>query len=232
MSATTRSCWLQAWAAVALSHLAACQGIVTADPAENTPAGGSGSSDASAGSAGDPDASKIDTKEAAAAGGGGADAASGPDAAPDSAPEPGAEASPPDVQIDPALDSTPAEPPPDQGVDVSDAADAAPPWDHTCWCKNWKGDAYPSDFFVFSCVDDYACPGGYVCCAITCVSPEICVNTALGWDNCEFAVPNDCCIDGRYTRCVLPEKCAPEGVLSPKQYDPAVNSFVMCGHPN
>ncbi len=122
------------------------------------------------------------------------------------------------------------------GADSGADGDAG--WDHTCWCKNWTDDRYPQDFFGGgSCVDGFiTCPSVAVCCAITCVSPAVCVNTVDGWNNtmpppAPQPPPNDCEHYDRMPTCVLPEDCAPEGVLTRRDYDPAKDLFPMCTFP-
>jgi hypothetical protein len=176
-----------------------------------------------------------DSDAAGAAGSASSHDASNEDATADSAPNPDvSDAGGPEVITDAlgddALDT-------DQGNDVlaEPEAEAAPDGPLTCWCKNWVGETYPDDFFGYpSCVDDYACGGGTVCCAITCVSPDVCVNTAMGWASCQnYGAPNDCCnVAVAFVKCVLPAQCAPEGILVPKKYDPAVNNFGVCLHPD
>jgi hypothetical protein len=131
-------------------------------------------------------------------------------------------------------DSTDGTTPMEDAVGDAPQSDAGPDaWDHTCWCKNWTGDKYPEHFFEHGCVDDHPCAAGRVCCAITCVSPEVCVNTTFGWLDCMHnGASNDCCWKAPPASvCVLAELCAPEGVLMAKQYDPSVNNFPMCSHP-
>ena len=96
-----------------------------------------------------------------------------------------------------------------------------PPWDHKCHCKNWTDDAYYPEFFSEgSCVlgGQWACPPDYVCCARSCMSPDICIFTGEGGVGCSSAGPcaeRQCCmrIGDAPNMCVRPDQCAPEGVL-------------------
>ena len=123
------------------------------------------------------------------------------------------------------------------GIDAGADADAG--WDHTCWCKNWDDQRYPYDFFTMtSCVNGLnTCPAGYVCCAITCVSPLICVSTVYGWNNPEpppapQPPPDDCSnYYAGFPFCVLADLCAPDGVLTRRPKDPTLDNFPMCRHP-
>jgi hypothetical protein len=128
---------------------------------------------------------------------------------------------------------------PEAGTDGGEEADAE--WDHTCWCKNWDDQRYPWDLFgQFSCVnstyDGYThCLPGFVCCAITCVSPKFCVNSEYGWSfppPPAQVPPNDCSnYYGDFPRCMPADLCAPDGILTPREYDPAIDHFPMCKHP-
>jgi hypothetical protein len=121
----------------------------------------------------------------------------------------------------------------DEGASGPDVTDSELPWDHTCWCKNWNDDAYPNEFFnkLESCVNGPACPAPLVCCAITCTSPDYCTKTTWGFILCEQPAPNDCCLKRLRARCVSADKCAPDGVLHPQQWDSSKSSFPMCTKP-
>ena len=123
------------------------------------------------------------------------------------------------------------------GIDAATDADAG--WDHTCWCKNWDDQRYPYDFFSqWSCVNGMnTCPAGYVCCALTCVSPAVCVNTVDGWNNtmpppAPQPPPDDCShYFSFFPQCIPADECAPDGVLTRRDYDQTVDYFPMCTYP-
>ncbi len=162
----------------------------------------------------------------------------------------------PDTGSDTSMLDAISEPEVDAGPDVADAshdaaeepdaaaeagadagADGDAGWDHTCWCKNWDDQRYPYDFFSqTSCVDGLdTCPAGYVCCAITCVSPKICVNSEYWWTwpaPPPQPPPNDCTnYYSDFPACIPADLCAPDGVLTPRPKDPSIDTFQMCRHP-
>ncbi len=123
------------------------------------------------------------------------------------------------------------------GVDSGADGDAG--WDHTCWCKNWNDQRYPYDFFSqTSCVNGLdTCAPGEVCCALTCVSPDFCVNTVDGWNNtmpppAPQPPPNDCShFYGQFPICIPADLCAPDGVLTRRPKDAILDNFPMCTYP-